>query len=260
MRARGALLPLLVLTGIASAGGEPKPTAVDIKPFRDQLLVLEDAQGGTYVVLPGSDSRVWYGASGKNVYEQVVVTRGSNGETGGWSFGVWAPRLSGLTPATIQRRDDGAYERFCDDKQAPLKVVPADRAKLLIGKLSFLTTGITRRAHLFARDDAAVYYYVDVIAKQYGGGGYRVFVGKKGAMKQLPLSDVATDSAGEVYSTKSGDVRFVIDATDPKKNAAYWVKGEKKNPLFLLDTDVNSHVIWADLGIYQFIGTPCDEF
>ncbi len=259
MRARGVLISLLVLGGIASAGGEPKPTPVDIKPFRDKLLVFEDAQGGTYVVLPGSEGRLWYGTSGKKVYEQIVVNRFSNGETGAWSVGVWAPRMSGLTPATVQRRDDGTFERFCDAKHAPLTAVPADHAKQVVDKLAFLSSAVTRRAHLFARDDAGVYYYVDNVAKQYGGSGYRVFVGKKGAMKQLPLTDVATDSAGEVYSTRSGDVRFVIDTNDATKNTAAWIKGAKRIPLSLLDVDVNSHIIWADLGIYQFLGTPCDE-
>ena len=36
------------------------------------------------------------------------------------------------------------------------------------------------------------------LAKAYGGEGYRVFSGKKGAMKQLPLTDVAHDTGGDV--------------------------------------------------------------
>ena len=259
MRARAAISVLCLLTAVAAAGGEPKPAAVDIKAIKDKLLVFEDAQGGTYLVLPGSDGRVFFASNGKQAYEQVVVTRGTNGDA--WSIGTWAPRISGLAPATIQRKEDGTFERWCgNDGQTPLKAVPADRAKLLIGKLQFLSSAITRRAHLFARDDAGVYYYVDEVAKAYGGQGFRVFVGKKGAMKQLPLTDVARDTAGEVYSTKSGDVRFVIDNDDSKKNTAYWIKGAKKSPLSILDVDANSRIIWGELGVYSFLGTPCDEF
>ena len=39
-----------------------------------------------------------------------------------------------------------------------------------------------------------------------------MFVGKKGAMKQLPLTDVASDTAGEVFATKTGDLRLVAIA------------------------------------------------
>lgn len=258
MRARTAFPVLCLMCTLAAAGGEPKPSAVDVKAIKDKLLLFEDAQGGTYLVLPGSDARVFYSSNGKQAYEQIVVTRGSNGDA--WSIGTWAPRISGLAPATVQRKDDGTFERWCGNEgQQALKPVPADRAKLLLGKLQFLSSAITRRAHLFARDDHGTYYYVDELSKGYGGQGYRVFVGKKGAMKQLPLTDVARDTAGEVYSTKSGDVRFVIDTGDSAKNAAFWIKGEKKNPLSILDVDANSRIIWGELGIYTFLGTPCDE-
>jgi hypothetical protein len=259
MRARSAIVMLACLSGAALAG-DPKPTPVDIKAFRDKLVIYEDSQGGLYVVDPiGDDTRIWYGNDGKAVYEQTIISRSSNGETGAWSIGVWAPRLSGLTPALVARSDDGTFQRWCDNESIPLKVVAADRVKQLLGKLTFSSSAIVRRAHLFARDDRAVYYYVDMLSKKHGGAGYRLFAGKKGAMKELALVDVASDSGGEVYSTKTGDMRFVIDKDDHAKDLAYWVKGDKKQQLVLLDVDTNSHVIWRELGIYGFLGTPCDE-
>jgi hypothetical protein len=38
-----------------------------------------------------------------------------------------------------------------------------------------------------------------------------------------------------------------------------WVKGEKRLELVYLDTDVNSAVIFRDLGVYTFLGTLCDN-
>jgi hypothetical protein len=257
MRARNAILLLLALTGIAAAD-DPKPKVVDVKAIRDKLLLFEDTQGGTYVVLPGADGRLFYGTNTKVVYEQILVSKGSNGDA--WSFGVYAPRLSGVTPAIVQRRsDNGAFERWCDEASMPLKLIAADKAKPMLEKLQFMTNAMIRRPQFFARDDAGVYYYVDQLAKQYGGEGYRVFSGKKGAMKLLPLTDVAHDTGGDVFSTKSGNVRFVIDANDHSKNTAYWIKGDKKHELTILDPDTNSRVIFKDLGIYTFLGTPCDE-
>ena len=255
MRARNAILLLLALTGIASAD-DPKPKPVDVKAIRDKLSVFEDSQGGTYVIynVPGDEGRVFYGATEKIVYEQVVVSKSLNGDA--WSYGVWAPRVSGIQPVSVQRNTEGKFERFCGELQAPLKQVAADRAKPLLEKMQFLTNAIAHRPHLLARDDAGIYYYVDVLSKANGGQGYRVFSGKKGAMKQLPLTDVATDSGGEVFSTKSGDVRI---STDHSKDTVVWVKGEKRTTLSSLDVDANSRVIFKDLGIYSFLGTPCDE-
>ena len=54
------------------------------------------------------------------------------------------------------------------------------RLKVLAREVDLQRVGTAdrRRSHA-ARDDSGVYYYVDRIAKIYGGKGYRVFVGKK---------------------------------------------------------------------------------
>jgi hypothetical protein len=137
--------------------------------------------------------------------------------------------------------------------------VPDDKAKPILDKAQFMSTAFIRRPHLLARDDSGVYYYVDVIRKEYGGKGYRVFVGKKGAMKQRPLTDIATDSAGDVFATKTGDLRMVKDNTEGKQTIT-WVKGEKRIQLSFLDTDVNSQLIFKDLGVYSFTGSICENF
>jgi hypothetical protein len=116
-----------------------------------------------------------------------------------------------------------------------------------------------RRPYLLGRDDSGVYYYVDVIAKQYGGKGFRVFVGKKGAMKEMPLTDVASDSAGDVFATKSGDLRLVGGRGGAGDRKVTWIRGGKRTEVIWLDLDVNSRLIFRDLGIYKFTGTICDN-
>jgi hypothetical protein len=132
-----------------------------------------------------------------------------------------------------------------------------DKAKAVLDKSTFMTSAMIRKPRMLARDDAGVYYYVDEIRTQYGGKGYRVFVGKKSAMKELPLTDIATDAAGDVFSTKTGDLRLV--RRSDVKDSALWVHGEKRTELFMLDTDANSAVIYKDFGIYGFVGTVCDD-
>ena len=47
-----------------------------------------------------------------------------------------------------------------------------------------------------------------------------MWAGKKGGMKQLPLVNVASDMAGEVFSTKTGDLRLVKENTDSRTTAS----------------------------------------
>src|SRR4029079_10091592 len=106
MRARGwvgavphqlARLPLwgllVVLAGVSSAAAEPSPQAVAVKALKSKAIVLQDAQGGTYVLCVRSDAKVFYGPTTKSVYEQYIVGSSSDGE-GGWEFDTWAPRVA----------------------------------------------------------------------------------------------------------------------------------------------------------------------
>jgi len=258
MRARLASIAIVAVATTASA--DPKPTVVDIKPIRGQLVVLQDAQGGTYVVQPGADGRVFYGV-GKTLYEQVVLTRSSDGEHQSWSIGLWAPRVANVAPGIVQRDNDGAYHRYCGGDEAKLDLVQrtGDAANKILDKSTFMTSAMIRKPRWLARDETLVYYYVDEIRQVYGGKGYRVFVGKKGAMKELPIADVATDTAGDVFSTKTGDLRLVRQFNDAAHDSATWVKGEKRTTLTILDVDANSPVIYRDLGVYGFVGTICEN-
>ena len=258
MRARG-WWPAILLALSTSAGAEPKPKPVDVKPIRDQLVVLQDGDGAFYVVLPGKDGRVFYGPGGKtkSFYEQTVIGRSTNGAA--WDISVWAPRVPNVQPGGIERKADGTYRKTCGSKfEAGLTELGGTEAKAIIDKGKFLSSALIRRPYLLARDDSAVYYYVDVIREQYGGKGFRVFVGKKGAMKQKPLTDVATDTAGDVFATKTGDLRIVRDVSEGKQNIQ-WVKGGKRSSLVSLDVDANSALIFKDLGIYGFTGSICEN-
>jgi hypothetical protein len=240
---------------MTATAGEPKPRAVDIKSFRDHLIVLQDGQGATYVVDPTSEGRAFYG-TGKTLYEQIVVTRSRDGESGMWDVGVFAPRVPQLRPGSITRKPDGTYHRFCDAEDVVLTERTGDQARAILDRSTFMTSATIRAPRLLARDDTGVYYYVDELRQPYGGNGTRVFVGKKGAMKEMPLVDVTVDSGGAIYATKSGDLRLVRD-NEPQK--VRWVRGDKVTELKILDLDINSPLIFRDLGIYGFIGTICEN-
>ena len=259
MRARarvGAFVVALVASA-AIAAADPKPSPVDIKPFRDRLLVFKDSAGYTYVIKPGDDPLIFYG-NGKELYSQIISGRSSDGDA--WSISTYAPRVAETRPGEIRRKKDGSITKNCDGKDDyGLTQLTGDKAKAVLDKSVFLSPVLVRRSHLLARDDRGVYYYVDKLSREHGGKGFRVFVGKKGAMKSLPLTDVASDTAGEIFSTKTGDLRLVDDKTSDKPASASWIKGEKRTVLIRLDLDVNSPLIFRGLGVYKFIGTLCDN-
>jgi hypothetical protein len=259
MRTKGSGVAVTILALAATAAAEPKPTPVDIKPFRDKLMVFGDANGGIYVVFYSQDSkRIWFGTA-KGVYEQTVTGGSRDGDA--WTINTWAPRVAEMRPGTFERKTDGTFQKSCDGKDdAIVTQLTGDKAKAILDKTPILTEALVQRPHLLARDDAGVYYYVDRLAKAYGGKGFRVFVGKKGAMKQLDLTDIASDSAGEVFATKTGDLRLTrTTASDTAQAKALWIRGEKRSELMVLDLDVNSPVIFRDLGVYKFTGTLCDN-
>ncbi len=245
----------------AADKGDPAPKTIDIKPLRDKLEVLVDAAGGTYVVYAPrtSDYRVWYGI-GPSLYEQVHQGRSMNGDA--WSLSLWAPRIPATRPASIDRREDGTYRKSCAGQdEAELTLLTGAKADAVLAKVTLKTSLLVRRPHVFSRDDNGVYYYVDRLSASLGGKGFRVFVGRKGAMKLMALSDVASDSAGDVFSTRSGSLRLATNSNDgtARPLVATWIRGERRVELITLDVDVNSPLIFTDLGIYKQLGTLCDN-
>lgn len=258
------MVPVALIAGVMAAtlsiaAADPTPKPVDLKAQKAKGIVLVDANGGHYVVFRGDETKLFYGPNAKAVYEQIIIGSYADGE-GGWELSTWAPRVAeGPHLAEFGHKKDNTYSKSCRGKDdAVLTELSGDKAKAVLDKTAFLSSAIIRVPHLLARDDTGVYYYVDRIAKSYGGKGYRVFVGRKGAMKPMPLTDVASDSAGDVFSTKSGDLRLVRNSENNKETMT-WVRGEKRTELVFLDTDVNSALIFKDLGIYGFLGTLCDN-
>jgi hypothetical protein len=74
-------------------------------------------------------------------------------------------------------------------------------------------------------------------------------------MKPLKMTNVVSDSEGDVFATRSGELRLVLD----KKESA-WVQKGKRQPLRSLPVEDNVQLIYSELGAYtgQPLGTPCD--
>jgi hypothetical protein len=237
-----------------------KPKPIDITPVIDKLDVFKDDLDHFYVSpRPGTvafeDAGAWvFFGNAKAMYRQRVI--GSSVEGGKhYEWNLWSPRAKGMNAASLDFSDDAMALSCTQKSKRPLSKLKADEARTFLQHATFYQPLWTHQAHLLARDDDATYYYVDELREEFGGNGYRVFVGPKGAMKELPLANIATDTAGEIFATKSGQLKLI--SGEGKK--AYWIKGGKKMELTVVDTYDNRYLIYRELGIYGQLGAVCDD-
>ncbi len=111
-----------------------------------------------------------------------------------------------------------------------------------------------RRPYALARDRRGVYYYVDT-GEEPESKRFRLYVGPKGALKESTMTNIVSDSAGEIFSTNDGSLKLVLE-----KAESFWIKKGKSEALINLPVRENLGVIYRDLGLYvgQRYGTPCD--
>jgi hypothetical protein len=221
--------------------------------------VFKDDTGMYYVSpAPGvtdKDAEQWvfYG-DGKTMYQQRIV--GSGTAAKGYEWSIWAPRVKTMQVATLEPKSD-RLTVSCGVKDArALTQLKSDEAKTFFAKATFYPPLWQRQTRFLARDDDGVYYFVDELRDEYGGQGYRVFVGEKGTMKEMPMTNVVEDSGGFIFATKGGSLKII---SDKKADTAYWVKGGKKIELTTLVPTDNRYLIYRSLGVYGSIGTVCDD-
>jgi hypothetical protein len=252
---------VVALTSVAHADA-PKLKPVDISAFKDKLVVLTDATGGTYAVFrdPGGTHRVFYG-EGTTLYRQTVVGGSSDGNS--WTLDTYSPRVWRSLRGSLELQADGTYRRYCADNEQDsfvgLTRLGDDAAQKVIAKSKFVSSAMMYSPYGLARDKKGVYYYVDRLTTEYGGKGYRLWIGKKGRMKQIPLADVSDDTGGAVFSTKTGDLHLAFENEMQGPKNATWVRGEKSTDLASLDTFANTWLIHSELGIYKFLGSLCEN-
>jgi hypothetical protein len=279
---RRALILLLISTAALAGGNKAldakKPKPIDAKASADKLEVWKDDLGQFYVVpapnaftFDEAGTWVFYG-DGKTMYQQRIIGSGTSSK--GYEWTIWAPRVKTLQAAGLEVKAD-RLTVSCGVKDArALTQLKADEAKVFFNKAKFFPPLWQRQTRFLARDDDGIYYFVDELREEYGGQGYRVFMGAAGTMKEMPMTNVVEDSGGFIFATKGGSLKIIDKAgerlprstaeggakvDDNKHDTAYWVKGGKKVELTVLVPGDNRYLIYRSLGIYGSIGTVCDD-
>jgi hypothetical protein len=263
MRQRDLITLVLVVVFWGTAAAEPKPVDVQAKAKTRPFEVYKDDAGG-YVAWPtpkvGSDEEarhLVFAGDAKGMYRQRHISAST--EDKGYHIYLWSPFVIGIKDAELRVLDgrDGGVPKtmlVCDDarKERVLTPLPADQAKAFVDGTKFYEELLDRRAYFLGRTDAPLYYYVDWTGEK-GAKAWRLFVGKKGAMKPQALTSLDQDSGGVILSTATATLSLKTDGTGT------WITGDRRQALVVLPPEPSGVLIYRELGIYGRIGVLCEH-
>jgi len=247
----------LATLGLAGSPASAQPKAdsdrVDIDAVKPKLVVLSDGKGHYLVVLPKVGEDHTYYGDGKTMYAQRIISGGSDGK-GGFEVSYWSPRSRPYSRGELERKN-GVWRVTCDKRDSVFSKVPTAEARKVLDTAQFRKPLWRHSAYALARDSHGTYYYVDRLRDPYGGRGFRLWVGQRGNMKKQRMLNIVSDSEGDIFATKAGDLRLILDKKD-----ATWVRGKKRRELTYVPVSSNVYMIYAELGVYvERLGTPCDD-
>jgi hypothetical protein len=245
----------LTVVGAAAVCRAEAPPAVDMTPVRDTMRLVADGKGH-YMAFPPLEHLsdfLFYSGDGKTFYRQRVFGGGSEGDIS-FNRSFWEPRRHGRG-ASFEFRNK-KYWVECSDRKIDMTPVADAEAKSLLGSAQFLGPRWKWMAYLLARDESGNYYYVDRQREPADSKNFRLYVGPKGGLKLQKMTNVVSDSEGDIFATKTGSLRLITG-----KNEYTWIQGKNRTKLTKVPVDENAALIYSELGAYtgESLGTPCDD-
>jgi hypothetical protein len=249
-------LVLAVLLAAPHALGAPPAgdSPIDISAVKAKLKVLHDGKQHYLALVPFElDGNFFYG-DGKTFYLVRTSGGGSEGEVR-FERTFWEPRVTAGYKSSFSFANR-KYTLQCDTRTTEFTAVSDEEAKKLLDGAKFEPPRWKRQAYALARDQTGRYYYVDRMREPEGNKAFRLFAGLRGALKLQKMVNVVSDSEGDIFATKNGQLRLVLD-----KHESIWVAGKSQQKLISLPIEDNHVLIYTDLGVYagEPLGTPCDD-
>lgn len=245
--------PALADKPAAPAAAADRADRIDVSEYRDKMVVATDGRGHHVIVVPESKhyTTVLYG-NGKTFYLQRTFGGSMDGGNKTMSARFWDPRVNHQADVVVDQKE--MYVQ-CGTRKTTVTPLAADEQKKLLEQAEFLDAPWKYEAYQLARDDRGTYYYVDRLRSRYGGKGFRLWIGPRGNMKLTKLINIVSDSEGDIFATRSGELRLIS-----AKNSSTWIKGKKRKELVNVPAVDNVKLIYAELGVYLGdLGTPCDH-
>jgi hypothetical protein len=271
MNIQRILTVAVVLFSGASQATEPpwgKEENLGQRMLLEATQVCTDGKGHYVVVAPQEDEKhdlqLYYG-DGK----QFVEVARPQGFISATSF--LEPRFFNKTAnSSFRGMDMRVYSHVeldakekkcslqCGEREIKLQVLAGDQARELLRKAAYAPNPQKYVPYALLRDSRGNYYFVDRGFQQSESNSFRVFIGPRGDLKPQKMTNVVSDSEGEIFSTKKGELRLVID----REKTPMWIENSKKSfELRVVPVSENLPLIYNDLGVYTGarLGTPCDD-
>jgi hypothetical protein len=216
---------------------------------RDHMRLFDDGKHHVLAYAPGDNAdsaTLAYGTTAElTILRLVRQTMTQPGDF--WHFDD--PRYYGRT--TVLALVDGTLTVTCAARQTTFRPSNAKLpAKTLLKPLAW------RVPVYLARDDSAVYYYVDRGQPLDNvKSDPRLYIGKRGAMRVQTLTGQASDSSGMLLVTSHGSFKYKRGP-----DTFEWIGTDRKS-VPLDGVRVDNDLIYNELGVYagQRMGTPCDD-
>jgi hypothetical protein len=145
----------------------------------------------------------------------------------------------------------------CGDRNLPFTLLDSDQAEALISKATFGPNPQKYVPYALLRDQQGRYYLVERGFQPSEERSFRVSIGPKGNLQPQKMVDLVSDSEGEIFSTKKGDLKLLVD----RSVSSSWIEKSKKTELRSVPVEENMPLIYNELGVYTGarLGTPCDD-
>jgi hypothetical protein len=274
-----AALALLLLAAVPARAGDEAPPygkgeSLGERTALEKTTLCTDGKSH-YVVVAPHEKQAWqlyYGdgkkfahvplppwvLTGDNFFEPRFFARTKNSSFRGLDMRLFAS----------VDHDDGkkTCSVTCGERKTDLTIVDVDAKKTMLLAAAYVPSPHTRAAHRLARDDTGRYFYVDKGNTPETEKSFHLYVGPKGRLKLQKMTNVVADSEGEIFTTKSGSLRYVTDRAAPP----VWIEKGKKTKLTVVPIEGtddqgeptnNYQLIYNELGVYlgQKLGNPCDD-
>jgi hypothetical protein len=191
-----------------------------------------------------------FGISGTSFLEPRFFNKTANSNFRGTDYRVYSDVELDAEKQTCAVR--------CGERTTPFTLVEPEKAQKLLKEAKYEPNPQKYVPYALLRDTTGIYYLVERGFAPQDEKSFRVHVGPKGSLKRQEMKDIVSDSEGQIFSTKKGDLRLVVDRAE----APMWIEGSKKKvELRVVPVTENLPMIYNELGVYSGarLGTPCDD-
>jgi hypothetical protein len=243
--------------GTAAAQGVDE---VDVEQLKPHMIVLHDGHDHFLALVALSDLHMTFYGDGRTFHQLRIVSTFADAEVGNSTRRFWSPAT---TDADITLDTNGKWAVRCSDRVTPMVPVAPVEGQKMLAAARFRGPMWKRQERALARSSDGTYYYVDKLRDDEAGRldpmagparGFRLFVGRKGRMKEQRPIEVVEDGDQLVVTTRAGAF-----TSDEGRRSAVLESRTKTQLLSYLPVDDNPILIYRELGLYRKFGVPCDD-